>query len=40
MTPGCEVVGHFSDHPCAGYCAICLEPLTGVYDHTGELASS
>jgi ribosomal protein L34E len=38
-TPGCEVVGHFTDHPHNGFCAICDEPLTTIYDETGEIAA-
>lgn len=34
MTPGCEVVGHFTDEP--GFCSICLRDLVGVYDTTGR----
>ena len=34
-TPGCEVVGHFTDEPV--HCSICLEDLTPVYDTTGEI---
>lgn len=38
MTPGCEVVGHYTDEP--GFCSICLEDLVGVYDSTGEVTDA
>lgn len=34
-TPGCEVVGHFTDEPI--HCSICLNDLSVVYDTTGDL---
>lgn len=35
VTPGCEVVGYFTDEPT--HCSICLADLVGVYDTTGTL---
>jgi hypothetical protein len=35
MTPGCEVVGAFTNEPT--FCSICLCDLVGVYDTTGTL---